>query len=81
LFNLFSELNIIGILCEIAGFIILLRAIRMVKSEDLKHKGSFTGAWDELKNIMSTLHPNWNTAGIWLIIIGLILQLVNAIYT
>ena len=50
----------------------------MVKPEDLKNKGSFSSKWDELGNIMSTLRPNWNRAGIGLVIIGLFLQLTNA---
>jgi hypothetical protein len=79
--SLISELNIIGIIAEIAGFIIILFAVKMVKASDLQKKGSFSAKWDELVNIMSTLHKNWNYVGIRLVILGLVLQLINAIYT
>jgi hypothetical protein len=59
---------------EIAGFIIILFAIKMVKPEG----GSFSSKWDKLGNVMSTLHPKSNFVGILLVIIGLGLQLVSS---
>ena len=69
-------INNSGIILEIAGFIIILSAIRMVKPEG----GSFTSKWDKLVNIMCTVHPRWNTIGIGLVIAGLGLQLASSFF-
>jgi hypothetical protein len=64
-------LNASGISLEIAGFVVLLIAI---KSMPLKG-GSFSSAVDYLGNVMSTRHPRVNKIGILLVIIGLGFQL------
>ena len=73
--DLATLVNNIGITAEIIGFLFILRAIRMVKPEG----GGFTSQWDKVGNVMSTLHPRWNTIGIILVIVGLIFQLISPI--
>jgi hypothetical protein len=70
-------LNILGIILEVVGFLIILFAVQAVKPG----RGSFSGKWDEARNIMSTLYPRLNYFGVGLVIFGLGLQLVNAIIT
>ncbi len=45
----FQYVNNLGVLCEIVGFVIILCAIRMVKSYN---GGSFTCKWDKVGNVM-----------------------------
>ena len=71
LLNISTWTNNIGIFLEIAGFIIILLAVKAVKPGG---GGSFTSQWDIVGNVMSTLHSRWNYAGIVMVIFGLILQ-------
>jgi hypothetical protein len=67
-------LNNFGIVMEIAGFIMILIAIRATKPEN---KSTFDSIWSDLGNVMTTKHPWVNRIGILMVIGGLVIQLAS----
>jgi hypothetical protein len=65
--------NNLGILMEIAGFIMILCAIKQMRPKG----GGFQGIFDYVGNVMSTRHPWVNRIGILMVIVGLGGQLAS----
>jgi hypothetical protein len=72
--------GIIGILLEIAGFVIAFFAIQLRRANGGgSGSGSFTSHFSYLGNVMSTVHPKWSKTAVILVIIGLVFQLASQI--
>jgi hypothetical protein len=65
-------INNTGIILEIIGFLLILRATGHLKPSG----GSFTSAIDNIENVMSIIRPRFYYLGIVLVIVGLALQIV-----
>ena len=69
-------LNNIGIILEIMGFVLILKATGRMKQSG----GSFTSGYDYLENVMSITRPWFYNTGIILVIIGLAIQIVPSFF-
>ena len=66
-----------GIILEIIGFVIMLKATGHLKQKD----GGFTSGLDHVENVMSIVRPRFYYIGIGLIIAGLAIQIVPSIFS
>jgi hypothetical protein len=76
-------LNATGIIFEIAGFVVLLIAIKAMRKpskEKGEKVGSNTSDTDYLPNVMSTRHPTDNKVGIGLVVVALVFQLTTVFF-
>lgn len=69
--DIWNGINISGIVLEIIGFVLILKATGHLKQEG----GSFTSGFDHVENVMSITRPRFYNVGIGLIIIGLAIQI------
>lgn len=71
--------NSVGIILEIIGFAIFLRAVRPIPT-GLREVDRFGPGWRNAPNLMSTLHLKANRFSIGLVIAGLCFQLISGVF-
>ncbi|MDW0316105.1 MAG: hypothetical protein QN716_12105, partial [Nitrososphaeraceae archaeon] len=72
-----NSINNSGIILEIIGFVLMLKATGHLKQKD----GGFTSGLDHVENVMSIVRPRFYYIGIGLIIAGLTIQIVPSIFS
>jgi len=65
-------INISGIVLEIFGFVLILRATGRMEQKS----GGFSGVYDHVENVMSIIRPRFYYVGIGLVIAGLGIQII-----
>jgi hypothetical protein len=66
-------MNISGIVLEIIGFVLILKATKPLKQQE---GGAFASKYDHAENVMSIVRPRSYRAGIGLVIGGLAIQII-----
>lgn len=66
-----------GIILEIIGFVLMLKATGHLKQEGR----SFRSGLDHVENVMSIVRPRFYYIGIGFIIAGLVIQIVPSIFS